>query len=103
MTELITLPEVWVLPIGAIISLLVGLGTPADAENKTRALIAVVASAGVAVLEQIIAESFTVQGLGTTFATVFVTQLVAYVGAWTHFNVNDRGVGARDGAMSAGR
>ena len=83
LAEPMALPQAWMLIVSALIPLVVSAATAPTASNKLRQQLALAAVAVVAVLEQITADSFTLEGLIVAGVVAAVTQLTAYQ-ATTH-------------------
>lgn len=106
---ILQVPELWIAAVAAIIPLLTALAVRKEGTNATRALIAVAASATLAVVETAIGDGATVEGYLSTFVTVLITQLVSYSAVLAPlFRINETvfptvGIGGGDqGGMSAG-
>lgn len=78
LTAPMALPQAWMLVVSALIPLVVSAATAPTASNKLRQQLALAAVAVVAVLEQITADSFTLEGLIVAATVAAVTQLTAY-------------------------
>ena len=89
MGSTIVLPDLWVPVLAPVIVILTALIAQSEASNGVRQLIAIVLSAGIAVLEQLTsAPEFTIEGLLSTFVVAFLTQLGAYLGTKRIIDVN---------------
>ena len=80
MTELIVLPQTWLLPVSMLIPLIVAAASKAEAPSSVRQAIAIMSAIAVAILEQVTAASFTLEGLLVSAVLAFLTQLGAYLG-----------------------
>lgn len=100
-TETLALPPTWVALLSVLIPLVpAGLVHPSSDANGIRWLIAAGISALLAVVEQIMAESFTIQNLLVTFITSVVVFLTSH-DALKHLKVNDRVLPSK-GFMASG-
>jgi len=90
MTELIVLPQTWLLPVSMLIPIIVAAAANANAPSSVRQALAIVSVIVVAVLEQVTGGSFTVEGLITAAVLAFLTQLGAYLGTNRIVDVNEK-------------
>lgn len=91
MNELIVLPDVWVPVVAAFIPLLTAFAVKREGSSATRALVAAVAVVILAVVEQITANDFTLEGLVSTGLIAAITQATWYLTIFKPlFNVNER-------------
>lgn len=91
MSEVIVIPDVWLGVIAALIPLLTALTVKSTSSNNVRAAVAAVATVILAVVEQVVANSFTIEGLLSTFGVAMIVQLTAYVALWKPLvNVNEK-------------
>ncbi len=105
------LPDLWVPAVAALIPLLTAAAVRQDGSNRTRALVAVGATALLAIVSVATGDGATVEQYAATFTTALVTELAAYMALWSPiFEVNDKvlpdvGIGGDSddtGGMSAG-
>lgn len=108
--DIVTLPALWVPIISAFIPLIAALAVRQDGSNAIRALIAVIASAAIAVIDVVTGSGATVNELLSTFGTALAVELVFYAAIWGPIvginniapNVGIGGAGADTPGMSAG-
>ena len=102
------IPDLWVAAVAAIIPLISAFAVRKEGANATRALIAVAASAVLAVVETAIGDGATLEAYASLFVTVLVTQFVSYAAVLGPLlNINDIvfpnvGIGGEPPSMSAG-
>ena len=91
MDSVIILPDLWVPVVSPLIVILTALLVRAEGSHGVRQIVALVLSAGIAVLEQITsAPEFTIEGLLSTFIVAFLSQLGVYLGTKRVIDVNSR-------------
>lgn len=98
-TQAMQLPAVWVLPISMLIPVIVAAATHPGASSATRQGLALFAALAVALLDQIVSDSFTIEGLLVAASVAFITQLGTYLGTNRVVDYNKtvlptRGIGA---------
>ena len=96
----ILLPQVWLLPVSALIPIMIAAATHESAPSSYRQLLSWVSVLVVAALEQITSPlGFTLEGLLVAMATAGVVQLGAYLSTNRMVDINSkvlpgRGIGA---------
>ena len=90
MDQVIVLPELWVLPVAALIPVLVALAFKASTGSGPRQILALVLTGVVSVVEQLISDGGSIESFIATFVLVMLTQLGTYLSTNKTLLLNQR-------------